>query len=104
MPAQRITIPLEVCIADCHAAEHRPTGLISWQSVRVPFCAASLAFHGIWVIEAFELGVVHAHLVRSFHEVVSQIAVTRRNKVGIIGGIFAGLILQHIPANLAKAA
>ena len=52
------------------------------------------------VIEAFELGVVHAHLVRSFHEVVSQIAVTRRNKVGIIGGIFAGLIFT--PAYTGK--
>jgi len=47
VPAQRTAIPLEVCIADCHAAVHKPTGLISWQSMRVLFYAASLAFHGI---------------------------------------------------------
>jgi len=52
------------------------------------------------VIEAFELGIVHAHLVRSLHEVVSQIAVTRRNMVGIIDGIFAGLIFT--PAYTGK--
>ena len=52
------------------------------------------------VIEASKLGVVHTHLVCSLHEVISQISVTRRNQMGIIGGILAGLIFT--PANAGE--
>ena len=51
-------------------------------------------------IEAFELGVVHSHLVRCFQQVILEILVSRQDHLGVGGFKTAGLALR--PGNAAE--